>query len=486
MSNIDDSDDFKLDSDDDDHSSDEDFNDTSSSNEEDDEDDEEPLIPLDCNEKTKGTRFSPRIEGINKKKKEEKEYNQVRKNSDKPKPVDHKKKKKTKDMSSEETKSIRRTRNPQDVISIIEFALKRAVTKDKNMRKKRQREHDDYNDNGVNHLSVRRTRSLSKKRRRAAIPNLLLPQPPFVPNNLDELVKLAELSKEKCFRDCQILPVLVEPLKQLQMMIGLTDIKQKIFNMLFLRLQKKYITLPQLGHIILCGPPGTGKTTLVQILAKILAAVGDLSSDKVVNGTASSMVASFLGQTAPKTEALIKSAFGGVLVIDEANSLADGRSNGSGDSFSKSAIDTLNRHLTEDGDKFICILSGYKDEIDRDIMSINPGLQRRFNNVFEMKGYTKNELRQISLLKLKEKKLKLEENVELPIDIFTEKNFPSFAGDAAVYIDNIVLAHARNVFGLIDKDTVDKNAVQVGTDNYIEQQKNKRKTPDTAPLTMYT
>lgn len=474
----DNSDDFQLDSDDDDHSSDEDFN--AYENEECVSNGDDDGESLNNEEQKKGTRFSPRIEGMKKKKQKD---NEVREDNKEQKTLDEKEKKKAKDMASE-IQTNQCTTNPHDIISIMEFALHRAVTRNENTHRKRKHDGDDLKSSenkGGGGSDIRRTR---KKRRRAAIPNILLPPPPFVPNTLDELVELAVLSKERCFRDCQILPLLLQPLQQLQTMIGLKEIKQKIFDMLFLRLQKKYITLPQLGHILLCGAPGTGKTTLVQILAKILAAVGDLSSDKVVNGNASNMIASFLGQTAPKTEGLIKSAFGGVLVIDEANSIADGRSNGSGDSFSKSAIDTLNRHLTEDGDKFICILSGYKDEIERDIMSINPGLKRRFNNIFEMAGYTKQELHDISLLKLKEKKLTLAEGVQLPLNIFIEKNFPSFAGDATVLIDNIVLAHARNVFGLLEKDIVNAKAVKVGTANYMQQQKSKGIT-DQAPSMMY-
>jgi SpoVK/Ycf46/Vps4 family AAA+-type ATPase len=316
-----------------------------------------------------------------------------------------------------------------------------------------------------------------------AVPNVILPAPPFVPSTLDELVDLAKLSQTKCFRDCQRLPVLLPALLELQSLIGLKKVKEQIFDLIIHRLQKRYLDLPSIGHGIIYGPPGTGKTTLLAIIAKIFSAVGDLQSEKVVHGSSSSMVAGFLGQTTMKTEALIKSAFGGVLAIDEASSLASGAD--SNDSFSKQALDTLNRALTEHADEFICILCGYKDEIERNILSSNPGLRRRFSIVFNVDGYNSEELRQIAMLKLSQKKICLDENVKLSASLFSKELFPNFAGDISLFIDKIINSHAKDVFGKMTKNLVSQKSVDCGYKLYLEQHKAKNNVDDTPPLDMY-
>jgi hypothetical protein len=237
-------------------------------------------------------------------------------------------------------------------------------------------------------------------------------RPPRIPTTFSELVQLCREAKAQMaelkrpadddhavvrepFRDGYRLPSLLPHLLELQNMVGLQKIKQQLVDLIVHRVQEG---LPKtyLGHVVIHGGPGVGKTTFANILAKILHALGDLKNSKVVHASAQNMIADFLGQTSGKTAALIKSAFGGVLLLDEASSLSDGRSSGNGDSFSKSAIDTLNRMLTEHGDKFVCVIAGYKDEIKRDLMDVNPGLARRFTTVFAMDKYTPAEMKEIA------------------------------------------------------------------------------------------
>jgi len=273
------------------------------------------------------------------------------------------------------------------------------------------------------------------------------------------------LSQRTNFRDCHSLHLLHDPLIELQKLVGLAKLKTKIFQLLFQRLQKSELTLPCFGHVLLYGPPGIGKTTLLSILAKIFAALGDIDSSKVVHGTASSLIAGFLGQTAPKTEEVIKSAFGGVLVIDEASSLSDGRSASSGDSFSKSCLDTLNRHLTENGHRFICVLAGYKAEIQQHILNVNPGLARRFVHVFEIEKYSSAELNQMALDKLQSRHLTLAPGVHFPN--FLPTHFPHFGGDIVVLVDKVVDAHARAVFGKLEKKLVNQLAIDQGFATFL-------------------
>jgi SpoVK/Ycf46/Vps4 family AAA+-type ATPase len=162
------------------------------------------------------------------------------------------------------------------------------------------------------------------------------------------------------------------------------------------------------------------------------------------------MIAGFLGQTATKTEEVIRSAFGGVLVIDEASSLADGRSTDNSDSFSKSCLDTLNRMLSEHGDKFVCILSGYKKEIYRDILAINPGLRRRFSIHFEVEPYSAADLRCIFEHKIHTCPRVTAGTDAIPdVAWFQERKryFPHYGGDCEVLLSKSLTMAALRTFG---------------------------------------
>jgi hypothetical protein len=326
--------------------------------------------------------------------------------------------------------------------------------------KKRQRNEG----GGGGRPGERLTRQQATKRRRAALPNSILAPPPFVPKNLTELIDLARLTKKKVFRDCQRLFPLLQPLEDLHKLIGLTSLKQDIVDLLLMRLQKpisgtgSHIEMP---HLVLTGDPGVGKTTVSRIIARLFNRLGLLASDKIVEFKPTTAISGFLGQTALKTESLIKSAFGGVLLIDEASSLTDGRSVGSGDSFSKSAIDTLNSMLTEHGDKFVAILAGYRDEIQRDFFSVNPGLSRRFPTRWHLDAYKPDELMKIASLKLNDKKYVFDSDVIFNVSDFadTKKLFKNGGGSVGNLIDKIVVTVSCRTFGALDKNSVTRDDV---------------------------
>ena len=122
-------------------------------------------------------------------------------------------------------------------------------------------------------------------------------------------------------------------LEELNSLVGLESVKKQVqaikdralFNQL---LEEKGMTPPALSyHMAFTGNPGTGKTTVARILGKIFKNLGITSSDKFVEADRSALVGSYVGQTAPKTLDVCKSAYGGILFIDEAYSLADGGPN---------------------------------------------------------------------------------------------------------------------------------------------------------------
>lgn len=147
-------------------------------------------------------------------------------------------------------------------------------------------------------------------------------------------------------------------------------------------------------HLIFSGPPGTGKTTIARVIAKIFAGLGVVENADVIEVSRNDMVGTHLGHTAPKTNALIDSALGGVLFIDEAYTLIQEGLSG-GDAFGKEAVDTLLARMENDRDKLVVVIAGYEDQIDRFLAS-NDGLASRFTKRIRFASYDADELVQIA------------------------------------------------------------------------------------------
>jgi DNA polymerase III delta prime subunit len=315
--------------------------------------------------------------------------------------------------------------------------------------------------------------STKRKRRKDLRPdNNTLDPPPLHPTTLTSLIALCQQCEHKHYVDCFRLNDLLGPLQELEAMVGLQTVKQAVVDFILLHLQSDVINLPDMRHMIIAGPPGCGKTSVSTIIAKIMSRLNLCETEKIVYGTQGNLIGGFLGQTAPKTEALIRSAFGGVLVIDEASSLADGRSDQSSDSFSKSCIDTLNRMLSEHGDKFVCIVAGYKKEIYRDILSLNPGMDRRFSTRFEIEPYRPSEILQIIHCHAKRRGVTLLEGEgggdkngsELTVH-WIQANmglFKNAGGDCLLLMDTIIMEHAKRSFGRLQKNQVTTEDVARG------------------------
>ncbi len=144
-------------------------------------------------------------------------------------------------------------------------------------------------------------------------------------------------------------------------------------------------------NLCFTGNPGTGKTTVARIYAKILHAIGLTKTDNFVEVSRSDLVAGYVGQTAEKTKKVCESAYGGVLFIDEAYSLASTSSPGD---FGKEALATLIKEMEDNRDKLVVILAGYTKEMN-EFMNVNSGLQSRIGKFIEFEDYTPDELWEI-------------------------------------------------------------------------------------------
>ena len=185
-------------------------------------------------------------------------------------------------------------------------------------------------------------------------------------------------------------------LEELDSMVGLTQVKNDVRGLMnFIRVsdmrKKRGMKVPTTSyHLVFTGNPGTGKTTVARLVAKLYYQIGILPKGQLVETDRSSLVAGYLGQTAIKTQKVIQEALGGVLFIDEAYSLA----NDDQDSYGREAIETILKAMEDHRDELVVIVAGYTELMHKFIDS-NPGLSSRFNKYFEFPDYTGEELLQI-------------------------------------------------------------------------------------------
>lgn len=185
-------------------------------------------------------------------------------------------------------------------------------------------------------------------------------------------------------------------LAELDSYIGLQTVKEEVHNLINmasvyqLRRQHGLPTTDMSLHLVFTGNPGTGKTMMARMMARIYRSLGILSKGQLVEVDRSGLVAGYVGQTALKTQKVIEKAMGGVLFIDEAYAL-NGKSE---NDFGQEAIDTILKAMEDHRDDLVVIVAGYTELMDRFIHS-NPGLESRFNRFLLFEDYTPEEMFEI-------------------------------------------------------------------------------------------
>ena len=182
-------------------------------------------------------------------------------------------------------------------------------------------------------------------------------------------------------------------LAELDGYIGLAAVKEEVHNLINLvrvhQMRRDHdLPTPELSlHMVFSGNPGTGKTTVARIMARVYHTLGILSKGQLVEVDRSGLVAGYVGQTALKTTQVIEKALGGVLFIDEAYAL----SGKGGQDFGQEAIDTILKAMEDHRDDLVVIVAGYEDLME-DFIHSNPGLESRFNRFLHFADYTVEEL----------------------------------------------------------------------------------------------
>ena len=213
-------------------------------------------------------------------------------------------------------------------------------------------------------------------------------------------------------------------LAELDGYIGLQTVKEEVHNLINmasvyqLRRQHDLPTTDMSLHLVFTGNPGTGKTMMARMMARIYRSLDILSRGQLVEVDRSGLVAGYVGQTAIKTQKVIEKAMGGVLFIDEAYAL-NGKSE---NDFGQEAIDTILKAMEDHRDDLVVIVAGYTDLMDRFIHS-NPGLESRFNRFLLFEDYTPDEMLDIFKMQCKKGCYQLSDGVEeLVRDYITEEN----------------------------------------------------------------
>lgn len=184
----------------------------------------------------------------------------------------------------------------------------------------------------------------------------------------------------------------IDPMDELEELTGLESIKHDVKELIAyvkvqkMRSEKGLKSVPVSLHLVFTGNPGTGKTTVARIIAKLYKKIGVLSKGQLVEVDRSGLVAGYVGQTAIKTGEKIKKAKGGVLFVDEAYALAK-----DGDDYGQESIDTILKAMEDNRDDFVVIVAGYTEPMKKFIDS-NPGLRSRFNKYINFEDYSIDEL----------------------------------------------------------------------------------------------
>ena len=189
-------------------------------------------------------------------------------------------------------------------------------------------------------------------------------------------------------------PESIEDLKkELHSYIGLDDVKKEVdtlINLVTVQKLRKENGLPVNDlslHMVFSGNPGTGKTMIARLMARIYKSLGILSKGQLVEVDRSGLVAGYVGQTAIKTSEVIEKAKGGVLFIDEAYALT----NRGGNDYGQEAVDTLLKAMEDNRDDLIVIVAGYI-ELMKEFVHSNPGLESRFNRFLHFPDYSLDEM----------------------------------------------------------------------------------------------
>ena len=240
--------------------------------------------------------------------------------------------------------------------------------------------------------------------------------------------------------------------KQLKELIGLGGIKESIKKIKAYALMNKDSDALNI-HMCFLGNPGCGKTEVARYVAGILYENKILPTKKIIEVDRSGLVSEYFGATAEKTRSVIARAMGGVLFVDEAYALGNNADTGGLTDYGREAIDTLVKAMEDHRGEFCVIFAGYRNEMQK-MLSVNPGLKSRIQFTLDFPNYTREELKEITMLMLKKRKYTIGETaLSRMLDITdVRRKDPNFA-------------NAREIRNILDQVIMCQNLRCAGTED---------------------
>lgn len=276
-----------------------------------------------------------------------------------------------------------------------------------------------------------------------------------------------------------------DPMETLDKLIGLDTIKSDVKELTnFVKIQKTrkdagLKSVPVSLHLVFTGNPGTGKTTVARIISKLYKNIGVLSKGQLVETDRSGLVAGYVGQTAIKTQELIKKAMGGVLFIDEAYALSQ-----KDDAFGQEAIDTILKAMEDHRDDLVVIVAGYTEPMEKFINS-NPGLKSRFNKYIEFPDYTIDELMEIFDMNCKKYDYVIEDDTKQHVkELISQRKLASngnFANAREIrnLFEEIITNQASRIAGI--EDLKPEDMMKITNDDLFDKAGDADKKDEPAP-----
>lgn len=274
-------------------------------------------------------------------------------------------------------------------------------------------------------------------------------------------------------KDEDITSIIDYSMEKINSLVGLENVKEamgELFDTIWFKFktQKNLCFDNETKHMVFTGNPGTGKTTVASIIAPLFYKLGYLTSDKVAFVSAQDLVAGYVGQTAIKTEKIIKKNKGGLIVLDEAYILA-----GEAQEFGNEAVTVLLKEMEKNETMFI--FAGYTKEMN-DFVKMNSGLESRIGTYLEFRDYNDKELLEIFNKNLN--KVNQSDNKKYQLKISSEglekvkkvlhdaKKIENFGNGRFVkkLFDAIIKQHAKNV-----RKTLKEDALYLITGNDIPE-----------------
>ncbi|MFW0148570.1 type VII secretion AAA-ATPase EccA [Mycobacterium sp. smrl_JER01] len=249
--------------------------------------------------------------------------------------------------------------------------------------------------------------------------------------------------------------LLIEAEAELAEFIGLDEVKYQVARLkssvaMAIRRQERGLAVAQrTNHLVFAGPPGTGKTTIARVVAKIYCGLGLLKKETVREVHRADLIGQHIGETEAKTNAIIDSALDGVLFLDEAYALV---STGAKNDFGLVAIDTLLARMENDRDRLVVIVAGYRKDLDT-FLDTNEGLRSRFTRSIDFPSYSGKELVEIATRMAEKRDSRFEDaarrNMEQLFEYLAQATTPDAAGVDRRSLD--IAGNGRFVRNLVER-----------------------------------